>query len=149
MQNGTRCRRPVRPEPKLAIDGTAAADKRYVVLKGPVGACAGITPWNFPHSMVTRKVAPALAAGCTFVRKPAEQTPLSALALAALGEEAGIPAGVFNVVTGDAGDAPVIGAELTSNAWICDELRSAAIERRDIRAWVASQDSSTRPARSN
>ncbi|MGP6191930.1 MAG: NAD-dependent succinate-semialdehyde dehydrogenase [Vulcanimicrobiaceae bacterium] len=94
---------------------SAAADKRYVVLKGPVGVCAGITPWNFPHSMVTRKVAPALAAGCTFVLKPAEQTPLSALALAALAEEAGIPAGVFNVVTGDAEAAPRIGAELTSN----------------------------------
>jgi succinate-semialdehyde dehydrogenase/glutarate-semialdehyde dehydrogenase len=94
--------------------GTANA--RYVVLKAPIGVCAGITPWNFPHSMITRKVAPALAAGCTFVLKPAEQTPLSALALAALAEEAGIPAGVLNVVTGDASDAPVIGGELTANA---------------------------------
>jgi succinate-semialdehyde dehydrogenase/glutarate-semialdehyde dehydrogenase len=92
-----------------------APNARYVVLKAPIGVCAGITPWNFPHSMITRKVAPALAAGCTFVLKPAEQTPLSALALAALAEEAGIPAGVFNVVTGDASDAPVIGGELTSN----------------------------------
>jgi succinate-semialdehyde dehydrogenase/glutarate-semialdehyde dehydrogenase len=94
---------------------TGVANKRYVVLKQPIGVGAGITPWNFPHSMVTRKAAPALAAGCTFVLKPAEQTPLSALALAALAEEAGIPGGVFNVVTGDAEDAPVIGAELTSN----------------------------------
>jgi succinate-semialdehyde dehydrogenase/glutarate-semialdehyde dehydrogenase len=93
----------------------SVADKRYVVLKTPIGVCAGITPWNFPHSMITRKVAPALAAGCTFVLKPAEQTPLSALALAALAEEAGVPGGVFNVVTGDAGDAPEIGRELTSN----------------------------------
>jgi len=92
-----------------------APNARYVVLKSPVGVCAGITPWNFPHSMITRKVAPALAAGCTFVLKPAEQTPLSALALAALAEEAGFPAGVFNVVTGDAEDAPAIGLELTSN----------------------------------
>jgi len=94
---------------------SGAAGKRYVVLKQPIGVGAGITPWNFPHSMVTRKAAPALAAGCTFVLKPAEQTPLSALALAALAEAAGIPAGVFNVVTGNAEDAPVIGAELTSN----------------------------------
>jgi succinate-semialdehyde dehydrogenase/glutarate-semialdehyde dehydrogenase len=94
---------------------SGAPNARYVVLKAPIGVCAGITPWNFPHSMITRKVAPALAAGCTFVLKPAEQTPLSALALAALAEEAGIPAGVFNVVTGDAADAPIIGGELTSN----------------------------------
>ena len=93
----------------------AASNLRYVVLKAPIGVCAGITPWNFPHTMVTRKVAPALAAGCTFVLKPAEQTPLSALALVALAAEAGIPGGVFNVVTGAAEDAPVIGAELTSN----------------------------------
>jgi succinate-semialdehyde dehydrogenase/glutarate-semialdehyde dehydrogenase len=94
---------------------SGAANARYVVLKAPIGVCAGITPWNFPHSMITRKVAPALAAGCTFVLKPAEQTPLSALALAALAEEAGIPAGVLNIVTGDASDAPVVGGELTSN----------------------------------
>ena len=89
--------------------------RRIVVIKQPIGVCVGITPWNFPFSMVTRKAAPALAAGCTFVLKPAEQTPLSALAIAGLAEEAGIPAGVFNVVTGDADDAPVIGAEMTSN----------------------------------
>lgn len=93
----------------------ATTDKRYVVIKQPIGVCVGITPWNFPHAMVTRKVAPALAAGCTFVLKPAEQTPLSALALARLAEEAGIPAGVFNIVTGDAEDAPLIGAEMTSS----------------------------------
>ncbi len=92
-----------------------AADKRLVVIKQPVGVCAAITPWNFPIAMITRKVAPALAAGCTVVVKPAEQTPLCALALAALGAEAGIPAGVFNVVTGSAAQAPAIGAELAAN----------------------------------
>ncbi|MDE2572915.1 MAG: NAD-dependent succinate-semialdehyde dehydrogenase, partial [bacterium] len=92
-----------------------ASDKRLVVLKQPIGVCVGITPWNFPSAMVTRKAAPALAAGCTFVLKPAEQTPLSALAVAALAEEAGFPKGVFNVVTGDAEDAPAIGKEMTSN----------------------------------
>ena len=92
-----------------------ATDKRIVVQKEPIGVTAGITPWNFPAAMITRKVAPALAAGCTMVLKPAEQTPLSALALARLGEEAGVPPGVFSVVTGDAEDAPAIGGELTSN----------------------------------
>ncbi len=88
------------------------ADKRLVVVKQPIGVCAAITPWNFPLAMITRKVAPALAAGCTVVVKPAEQTPLTALALAVLAEEAGFPAGVVNVVTG----APVaIGGELTAN----------------------------------
>ena len=82
-------------------------DKRIVVTREPVGVTAGITPWNFPSAMVTRKSAPALAVGCTMVLKPAEQTPLSALAVAALAEEAGVPAGVFSVVTGDAADAPV------------------------------------------
>jgi succinate-semialdehyde dehydrogenase / glutarate-semialdehyde dehydrogenase len=91
------------------------ADKRILVTKEPVGVTAGITPWNFPSAMPTRKSAPALAAGCTMVLKPAEQTPLSALAVARLAEEAGIPPGVFSVVTGDAEDAPVIGRELTSN----------------------------------
>ena len=92
-----------------------ASDKRIVVQKEPIGVTAGITPWNFPAAMVTRKAAPALAAGCTMVLKPAEQTPLSALALARLGEEAGVPPGVFSVVTGAADDAPMIGGELTSN----------------------------------
>lgn len=76
-------------------------DKRMVVLKQPIGVCASITPWNFPIAMITRKVAPAVAAGCTIVIKPAEQTPLSALALAELAHRAGIPAGVINVVTAD------------------------------------------------
>lgn len=77
-----------------------APDKRILVLKQPVGVCAAITPWNFPNAMITRKAAPALAAGCTFVIRPASQTPFSALAIAALAERAGIPAGVFNVITG-------------------------------------------------
>jgi len=89
-----------------------AVDKRLVVIKQAIGVCAAITPWNFPLAMITRKVAPALAAGCTVVVKPAEQTPLTALALAALAEEAGFPPGVFNVLTGD----PVaIGGELTAS----------------------------------
>ena len=90
-------------------------DKRIVVTKEAVGVTVGITPWNFPAAMVTRKSAPALAAGCTMVLKPAEQTPLSALAIAALAEEAGLPAGVLSVVTGSAEDAPTIGGEMTSN----------------------------------
>ena len=89
-----------------------ARDKRIMVIKQPVGVVACITPWNFPIAMITRKVGPALAAGCTVVAKPASQTPFSALALAYLGERAGIPAGVFNVVTGSASD---VGGELTSN----------------------------------
>lgn len=90
-------------------------DKRLLVTREPVGVCAAITPWNFPAAMITRKVAPALAVGCTVVVKPAEQTPLTALALAELAERAGIPPGVFNVVTGDANAAPVIGGALTSD----------------------------------
>jgi succinate-semialdehyde dehydrogenase/glutarate-semialdehyde dehydrogenase len=92
-----------------------AADCRLLVLKQPVGVCAAITPWNFPSAMITRKVAPALAAGCPVVVKPAEQTPLSALALAELAQRAGFPAGVFNVVTGSAATTVAIGGELTSN----------------------------------
>src|SRR5215510_2137048 len=88
------------------------ADKRIVVLKQPVGVVACITPWNFPLAMITRKAGPAIAAGCTVVRKPAAQTPYSALALAELAERAGVPKGVFNVITGSAKE---IGAELTSN----------------------------------
>jgi succinate-semialdehyde dehydrogenase / glutarate-semialdehyde dehydrogenase len=94
---------------------TYMQDRRVVVTKEPVGVTAGITPWNFPSAMITRKAAPAIAAGCTMVLKPAEQTPLSALAVAKLGELAGLPAGVLNMVTGDAEDAPAIGVELTSN----------------------------------
>ena len=87
-------------------------DKRLIVIKQPIGVTAAITPWNFPAAMITRKAGPALAAGCTMVLKPASQTPFSALALAELAERAGIPKGVFSVVTGSAGD---IGSELTSN----------------------------------
>ena len=85
------------------------------MLKQPVGVCGGITPWKFPSAMITRKAASALAAGNTIVCKPAEQTPLSALALAELVDRAGIPGGVFQIVTGDAEDAPAIGGELTGN----------------------------------
>lgn len=88
-------------------------DKRIVVLKQPIGVVAAITPWNFPNAMITRKCAPALAAGCPVVIKPASETPYSALALAVLAEEAGIPAGVLNIVTGS---ATAIGGELTSNS---------------------------------
>ncbi|MCT7947394.1 MULTISPECIES: NADP-dependent succinate-semialdehyde dehydrogenase [Shewanella] len=87
-------------------------DKRLMVIKQPVGVTAAITPWNFPAAMITRKAAPALAAGCTMVVKPAPQTPFTALALAELAERAGIPAGVFSVVTGD---AVAIGNEMCSN----------------------------------
>ena len=87
-------------------------DRRLVVVKEPVGVCCAITPWNFPAAMITRKAGPALAAGCTMVAKPAESTPLSAFALAVLAERAGIPAGVFNVLTGD---PKAIGGEMTSN----------------------------------
>lgn len=89
-----------------------SADKRIVTIKQPVGVVACITPWNFPNAMLARKVAPALAAGCTVVCKPASATPLSALAIAALADEAGVPPGVVNVVAGDTG---AIGAELTGH----------------------------------
>lgn len=89
-----------------------ARDKRIVVIKEPIGVCAAITPWNFPAAMITRKAGPALAAGCTMVVKPATATPYSALALAELGERAGIPAGVFSVITGSSQE---IGEELTAN----------------------------------
>ena len=87
-------------------------DKRILVLKQPIGVCAAITPWNFPAAMITRKVGPALAAGCTIVIKPASQTPFSALALCELANRAGLPPGVVNCVTGSASE---IGAELTSH----------------------------------
>ncbi|WP_447594458.1 NAD-dependent succinate-semialdehyde dehydrogenase [Aquipseudomonas campi] len=89
-----------------------AGDKRLVVIKQGIGVCTAITPWNFPAAMITRKVAPALAAGCTIVVKPANETPLSALALAELAQRAGIPAGVLNIVTGD---AVAIGAQFTGH----------------------------------
>jgi succinate-semialdehyde dehydrogenase/glutarate-semialdehyde dehydrogenase len=87
-------------------------DRRIVVLKEPIGVCAAITPWNFPNAMITRKSGPALAAGCTMVLKPATATPYSALAMAELGERAGIPKGVFSIVTGG---SSAIGGEMTSN----------------------------------
>ena len=87
-------------------------DRRLVVVKEPIGVCCAITPWNFPAAMITRKAGPGLAAGCTMVVKPAESTPLSAFALAVLAERAGIPPGVFNVLTGE---PRAIGGEMTSN----------------------------------
>ncbi len=91
------------------------ADKRLITIKQPVGVTAAITPWNFPHSMISRKAAPALAAGCPMVVKPAMETPFSALAMAVLAEQAGVPAGIYSVVTGSASE---IGGELTSNPTI-------------------------------
>ncbi|GAI31645.1 unnamed protein product, partial [marine sediment metagenome] len=88
-------------------------DKRLFVIKQPIGVTGAITPWNFPHAMLARKLAPALAVGCAMVAKPAEQTPLSAIALAVLAERAGLPAGLFSVVTGT--DGPAIGREMCSN----------------------------------
>ena len=93
-----------------------AADKRIVVIKQPIGVTAAITPWNFPTAMIARKVAPALAAGCTMVVKPAGETPLSALAMAELAERAGIPAGVFSVISSD--QASVVGGVLTSSSTV-------------------------------
>ena len=93
----------------------ASSDRRIVVIKQPVGVVAAITPWNFPNAMITRKAGAALAAGCTIVIKPATATPYSALALAELAQEAGIPAGVLNVVTGNSG---VVGGELTGNPMV-------------------------------
>ena len=101
------------------IDGDVipgpGSDRRIVCIKQPVGVCAAITPWNFPNAMITRKAAPALAAGCSVVIKPASETPLSALALAELAHRAGIPAGVLNVIAGSSG---AIGGELTSNSTV-------------------------------
>jgi len=95
---------------------TAQPGRRIIVFKEPIGVVAAITPWNFPNAMITRKAAPALAAGCTFLIKPAAETPLSALALAELAHRAGVPAGVFNVVTGS--KAARIGAEMTQNSLV-------------------------------
>jgi succinate-semialdehyde dehydrogenase/glutarate-semialdehyde dehydrogenase len=94
---------------------TTDNNKRYLVIKQPIGVCAAITPWNFPIAMITRKVAPALAAGCPVVIKPAEQTPLSALALAELAQRAGMPAGVLNVLCADADNSIAIGNVLCSS----------------------------------
>ena len=90
-------------------------DKRILVIKQPIGVVAAITPWNFPIAMITRKVAPALAAGCPVVVKPAEDTPLCALAVAALAEQAGLPAGLLNIVTCSKPNAAAVGTELTAN----------------------------------
>ncbi|TXI11764.1 MAG: NAD-dependent succinate-semialdehyde dehydrogenase [Polynucleobacter sp.] len=98
-----------------AIPSTTWSDKRMMVLKQAIGVCAAITPWNFPMAMITRKVAPALAAGCTIIIKPAEQTPLSALALAELAKEAGMPDGVLNVVTADAENSIIVGQTLCNS----------------------------------
>jgi succinate-semialdehyde dehydrogenase/glutarate-semialdehyde dehydrogenase len=95
-----------------AIPASPWSDKRMMVLKQAIGVCVSITPWNFPLAMITRKVAPAIAAGCTIVIKPAEQTPLSALALVELAKEAGIPDGVINVVTADSKNSIEIGKAL-------------------------------------
>ena len=95
-----------------AIPSSTWEDKRMMVLKQPIGVCAAITPWNFPSAMITRKVSPSLAAGCSIVIKPAEQTPLSALALAELASRAGVPDGVMNVLTADAQNSIAIGKAL-------------------------------------
>jgi succinate-semialdehyde dehydrogenase/glutarate-semialdehyde dehydrogenase len=97
------------------IMASPVATNRMLVLREPIGVCAAITPWNFPNAMITRKVAPALAAGCTVVLKPAEQTPLSALALAELAERAGIPAGVMNILTADSDRSIAIGKVLCAS----------------------------------
>ena len=94
---------------------TTDNNKRYIVIKQPIGVCAAITPWNFPIAMITRKVAPALAAGCPVIIKPAEQTPLSALAVAELAQRAGMPAGVLNILTADAARSIEIGNVLCSS----------------------------------
>ena len=94
---------------------TTDGNKRYVIIKQPIGVCAAITPWNFPIAMITRKVAPALAAGCPVVIKPAEATPLSALAVAELAQRAGMPAGVLNIVTADAEQSIEVGKVLCSS----------------------------------
>lgn len=98
------------------VIASSSADQRILVIKQPVGVVAAITPWNFPCAMLARKIAPALAAGCTIVAKPALETPLSALALVYLAHQAGIPAGVINIITGT--DSAAIGAELTSNTLV-------------------------------
>ncbi len=94
---------------------TTDGNKRYLVIKQPIGVCAAITPWNFPIAMITRKVAPALAAGCPVVIKPAEQTPLSALAVAELAQRAGMPAGVLNILSADSANSIEIGKVLCSS----------------------------------
>jgi len=96
----------------------ASGDKRLVVIKQPVGVVAAITPWNFPNAMIARKIAPALAAGCAVVAKPAEDTPLSSLALVELAHQAGIPAGLINIVTASRPNAAAVGTAMTSHALV-------------------------------
>lgn len=98
-----------------SIPSTTWSDKRLIVMKQPIGVCVAITPWNFPIAMITRKIAPAMAAGCTIVIKPAELTPLSALALAELAQRAGVPAGVVNILTADADQSIAIGKALCAS----------------------------------
>lgn len=98
-----------------SIPSTTWSDKRLIVMKQPIGVCVAITPWNFPIAMITRKIAPAIAAGCTMVIKPAELTPLSALALAELAQRAGVPEGVINILTADADQSIVIGKTLCAS----------------------------------
>jgi len=98
-----------------SIPSTTWSDKRLIVLKQPIGVCVAITPWNFPIAMITRKIAPAMAAGCTIVIKPAELTPLSALALAELATRAGVPAGVINILTADSNQSIAIGKVLCAS----------------------------------
>lgn len=98
-----------------SIPSTTWSDKRMMVMKQPIGVCVAITPWNFPIAMITRKIAPAMAAGCTIVIKPAELTPLSALALAELAQRAGVPAGVINIITADANQSIAIGKTLCAS----------------------------------
>ncbi len=99
-----------------SIPSTTWSDKRLIVMKQPIGVCVAITPWNFPIAMITRKIAPAMAAGCTIVIKPAELTPLSALALAELAQRAGVPAGVINILTADAQQSIEIGKTLCASS---------------------------------
>ena len=101
-----------------SIPSTTWGDKRMIVMKQPIGVCVAITPWNFPIAMITRKIAPAMAAGCTIVIKPAELTPLSALALAELAERAGVPAGVINIITADADQSIAIGKTLCASTTV-------------------------------
>lgn len=113
------------------------ADRRVLVMKQPVGVCAAITPWNFPNGMITRKAGPALAAGCTIIVKPASQTPLSALSLGVLAERAGIPAGVFQVVTGKAKD---IGTEFSHNPKVAKISFTGSTE---VGRWLMREGAST------
>ncbi|TNC78512.1 NAD-dependent succinate-semialdehyde dehydrogenase [Janthinobacterium lividum] len=112
-------------------------DKRIVVIKQPIGVCAAITPWNFPNGMITRKAGPALAAGCAMVLKPASQTPLSALALSELALRAGVPPGVFNVVTGA---AQAIGTELCHNDLVRKITFTGSTE---VGAWLSREAAGT------